>query len=159
MKENIFNNQEAWSSGAILEEMAVSSLTFEIDSQPRCDVVDITSRVAQALTKSGLQAGIVVLFCVGSTGGITTVEYEPGCVQDLDDLFERLAPAHRDYHHEQAWHDGNGYSHVRAALLGPSLTVPFVDGKLRLGTWQQIVSVNFDNRPRTRQIAMQLIGD
>jgi len=95
---------------------------------------------------------------VGATAGVTTVEFEPGLVKDLEEVFEKIAPATLDYHHERTWHDGNGFSHVRASLLKPSITIPFVDKKLRLGTWQQIVVLDFDNRPRRREVALQLIG-
>ncbi len=140
------------------DRVIVRSYTLEVDAEPTCHVVDVTDRVRSRVEDSGLREGIVNLFNVGSTAGITTVEYEPGLVQDLEELFERLAPAHRDYHHEEAWHDGNGFSHMRASLLKPSLAVPVVNGKLELGTWQQIVLINFDNRSRRRKLVVQMMG-
>ncbi|MFQ5738067.1 MAG: secondary thiamine-phosphate synthase enzyme YjbQ [Acidobacteriota bacterium] len=138
--------------------MYAKSFTLKVEAQPTCDVVDLTSQVADHLRESGLREGTVTLFVVGSTAGITTVEFEPGLIKDLEEFFEKVAPATRDYHHEQMWHDGNGYSHIRASLLGPSLTVPFREGRMRLGTWQQIVLINFDNRARSREVAMQVVG-
>ncbi len=138
--------------------MKIQSHSLQVQAKERCDIIDITGRVQQILGESGISDGTLTLFVVGSTGGLTTVEYEPGLVQDLDDLFEKLAPAHRDYHHEQTWHDGNGYSHVRASLLKPDLTIPIVKGIMTLGTWQQIVLINFDNRPRTRKVMVQITG-
>ncbi len=123
------------------------------------DVVDITGETGAAVTKSGIKSGIATLFIMGSTAGLTTVEYEPGLVADLGDAFERVAPRDRPYAHNARWGDGNGHSHVRASLLGPSLTVPFQDGRLLIGTWQQIVLIDFDNRPRRRELAIQLIGE
>jgi secondary thiamine-phosphate synthase enzyme len=110
--------------------------------------------------KSGLQRGVVTVFVVGSTAAVTTVEYEPGLVEDdLAAAFERLAPKDIDYAHNERWGDGNGYAHVRASLIGPSLAVPFVEGKLVCGTWQQIVLVDFDNRPRSRRVVVQMVGE
>jgi secondary thiamine-phosphate synthase enzyme len=106
-----------------------------------------------------MKNGIAVLFVPGSTAGLTTIEYEPGLLADLPEAFERVAPTDKSYHHDQRWGDGNGHAHIRAALIGPSLTVPFSDGRLLLGTWQQIVLLDFDNRPRQRKIAMQLLGE
>ncbi|HLU99658.1 MAG TPA: secondary thiamine-phosphate synthase enzyme YjbQ [Acidobacteriota bacterium] len=105
-----------------------------------------------------METGLLTIHVVGATAGVTTVEFEPGLVKDLEEVFEKIAPATLDYHHERTWHDGNGFSHVRASLLKPSITIPFVDKKLRLGTWQQIVVLDFDNRPRRREVALQLIG-
>jgi secondary thiamine-phosphate synthase enzyme len=139
--------------------MPVSSTTIELRTKGDAQVVDITGEVCAALEKSGLCDGIGCVFVPGATGGVTTIEYEPGCVQDLKRLFDELAPPNRDYEHERRWGDGNGHSHLRAALLGPSLTFPFSDKKPRLGTWQQIVFVDFDNRPRSRQLIVQLVGE
>lgn len=123
------------------------------------DIVDITRDVAEAVRRAGLNHGIVTVFAAGSTAGVTTVEYEDGLVRDLQEAFERLAPSNRPYHHDQRWGDGNGFSHVRASLLGPSLTVPVENGRLTLGTWQQIVLVDFDNRPRRRELVIQIMGE
>jgi secondary thiamine-phosphate synthase enzyme len=124
-----------------------------------CDVRDITSQVEQAVLDSGLQAGIVTVFCAGATGGLTTIEYEDGAVADLKEVLAELIPCNREYQHHRRWGDDNGASHVRAALIGPSLTVPFVDRRLTLGMWQQIIFMNFDTRPRSRQAIVQIIGE
>ena len=139
--------------------MHIENYTLNIDFEPECDVQDVTPAVREKLSESGVTSGQVLVFVVGSTGAVTTVEYEPGCVRDLRDLFDKLAPPTRDYHHEQTWHDGNGFSHMRASLLKPSLIVPVQNGKMRLGTWQQIVVINFDNKSRTREIAVQVMGN
>lgn len=123
------------------------------------DVVDITGETGRAVTKSGLANGVLTLFVMGSTAGLTTVEFEPGLVSDLRSLFDRVAPRGVTYAHDERWGDGNGYSHVRAALLGPSLSVPFGEGRPLLGTWQQVVLIDFDNRPRRREVVVQLIGE
>lgn len=123
------------------------------------DIVDITREVAEAVQRAGLRNGIVTVFVAGSTAGVTTVEYEDGLVRDLQEAFERMAPSERPYHHDRRWGDGNGFSHVRASLLGPSLTVPVENGRLTLGTWQQIVLVDFDNRSRRRELVIQLMGE
>lgn len=121
--------------------------------------LDITERVQEALKEAGLANGIVTLFAVGSTAGLTTIEYEPGAVADLGSAFEIIAPCDGEYQHHLRWHDDNGHSHVRAALLGPSLSIPFISGQLTLGTWQQIVLIDFDTRPRQREIVAQIIGE
>jgi secondary thiamine-phosphate synthase enzyme len=123
------------------------------------DIVDITGAVAEAVAASEISSGTVTVFIAGSTAGVTTVEYEPGLVADLQELWERIAPADIEYQHNRRWHDGNGHSHVRASLLGASLTVPFDKKSLLLGTWQQIVVVDFDNRSRSRQVILQLMGE
>ena len=120
---------------------------------------DLTRPVQEAVRRSGLQAGIVTVFCPSSTSALTTIEYEPGALADLRRLLDELAPADQPYQHNLRWGDGNGHSHLRAALLGPSLTIPFIAGRLTLGTWQQIVYVDFDNRPRQREIVMQIMGE
>jgi secondary thiamine-phosphate synthase enzyme len=137
----------------------VKTHTLRLATQGDSHVIDITRDVASALAETKLKDGIVALFCPGSTGGLTTLEFEDGAVRDLQDCFERLAPRGDGYRHEQAWHDGNGHSHIRAALLGPSMTVPFTAGALVLGTWQQIVFIDFDNRPRQRDVVLQFIGE
>ncbi len=138
--------------------MIVENYTLRVDAEPQCHVVDITSLVAEKVKQSGVRDGLVTVFNVGSTAGVTTVEFEPGCVKDLSDLFDRVAPPTHDYHHEQTWHDGNGYSHMRASLLKPDLSVPVMDRAMRLGTWQQIVLINFDNKARRRTVAVQVLG-
>ena len=131
----------------------------EISTTGQGDARDITSTVAHIVTQSRIQAGIATVFVVGSTAGISTIEFEPGAVHDLNDVFESLAPRDGEYEHHLRWGDDNGSSHARAALLGPSITVPFKDGKLMLGTWQQIALFEFDTRPRRREIVVQLLGE
>ena len=132
---------------------------IKVKTKGNCDVVDITGQVSKAVGQSGIRQGAVTLFNVGSTAGITTTEYEPGLVNyDIEAAFERIAPQNARYEHEETWHDDNGHSHVSASLLGPSLSVPVVNGRLTLGTWQQIILVDFDTRPRTRTIICQIIG-
>jgi secondary thiamine-phosphate synthase enzyme len=123
------------------------------------DVRDITAEVATLVERSGIRAGLVTVFVPGSTAGLTTIEFEAGLVQDLKEAFERLAASDVPYHHDLRWGDGNGFSHVRAALLGPSLSIPLEAGRLTLGTWQQIVLVDMDNRPRTREVIVQIMGE
>ncbi len=123
------------------------------------DVIDITGAVARALKETQLAAGIVTIFCPGSTGGLTTIEYEAGVVADLRQVLDEITPPDRDYRHHARWHDDNGHAHVRAALMGPSLTVPFVGGEMTLGTWQQIVFCDFDTSPRTRTLIVQMMGE
>jgi secondary thiamine-phosphate synthase enzyme len=123
------------------------------------DVHDITSLVHAQVSDSGLRAGIVTVFCPGSTGGLTTIEYESGVVADLQGALEALAPEDRDYLHHRRWGDDNGSAHIRAALVGPSLTVPFVAGRLTVGTWQQIVFLDFDTTPRARKLVVQVMGE
>jgi secondary thiamine-phosphate synthase enzyme len=130
-----------------------------LSTKGNADVLDITHQISQAVAGSGLKNGVATIFCPGSTSALTTIEYEPGCVSDLRRLFDEIAPAGRAYAHEAAWGDGNGHSHIRASLLGPSLSVPFVDGRLTLGTWQQIIYVDFDNRPRRRELVVQVMGE
>jgi secondary thiamine-phosphate synthase enzyme len=121
--------------------------------------VDVTPGVEQVIHESQLKSGVVTLFVVGSTAALTTIEYEPGALADLKRAFEVIAPRDQDYQHHLRWHDDNGHSHVRAALLGPSLSVPFVGGELTLGTWQQIILIDFDTRPRTREVVAQIVGE
>jgi secondary thiamine-phosphate synthase enzyme len=123
------------------------------------DTHDITDAVARAVRESGLISGVVTLFCPSSTSGLTTIEFEPGAVADLKRVFEEMVPSGREYRHNERWGDGNGHSHVRASLLGASLVVPFVDRQLALGTWQQIIYVDFDVRPRSREIVAQMMGE
>lgn len=139
--------------------MINKSSTVRVSTEGFCHVVNITEEVQERVRESGVNRGTVTVFVVGSTAGITTVEYEPGLVKDLEDFYNKLVPPTLDYHHEQTWRDGNGFSHVRASLLKPSLVVPVDDGSMRLGTWQQIVVLDFDNRPRSREIAVQIMGE
>ena len=138
----------------------VKTEQLEIKTEGNCDIVDITDLAQKALARTKIKDGVITLFNVGSTAGITTIEYEPGLIQhDIAEAFERIAPQSAHYHHEQTWHDDNGHSHVRASLLGPSLSIPFCDGKMTLGTWQQIVLVDFDTRSRQRRIICQILGE
>jgi len=123
------------------------------------DIQDITDRVADVVRGSGVRTGLVHVFCLGSTAAVGTIEFEPGLQQDLPDQLDRLLPPSRDYGHEQAWHDGNGHSHLQATLLGPSLTVPIAEGRLVLGTWQQIFHLDCDVRPRQRAVAVTVMGE
>ena len=137
----------------------VSTKELHLNTQGHADMQDITSQVQAAVQDSGLQAGIVTVFCPGSTGGLTTIEYESGVVADLQQILDEIAPPDRDYRHHKRWGDDNGSAHVRAALVGPSLTVPFTEGRLTLGTWQQIVFCDFDTRGRSRQLVIQILGE
>ncbi|HHF51528.1 MAG TPA: YjbQ family protein [Candidatus Aminicenantes bacterium] len=139
--------------------MKVINDSIHLSASGFSDMKDITGEVSSKLSALGLRSGQVTLFVPGSTAGITTIEYEPGLEKDFTELMERVAPSGRTYHHDARWGDGNGFSHVRASLVGPSLTVPFSEGKLVLGTWQQIVFVDFDNRSRSRNIVLQFIGE
>jgi secondary thiamine-phosphate synthase enzyme len=136
-------------------------VTKQIGLSTRGDghMIDITDQVARHIHDSGLRNGTVTLFTPGSTTGLTTTEYESGVVHDLQQMFDRIAPPDLDYRHNLRWGDGNGHAHVRHALLGSSLTIPFVDGRLTLGTWQQVIFVDFDNRPRARSVVVQIMGE
>ncbi|MBI5470943.1 MAG: YjbQ family protein [Ignavibacteriae bacterium] len=138
--------------------MNIHTEEFRISSRGNSEVLDITDQVSAILSKKELREGSATVFVVGSTASITTTEYEPGLRTDIPESLERVAPRNHRYHHDDTWHDGNGHSHVRAAIMGCSLTVPFVNGSLMLGTWQQIVLVDHDNRPRERTIVVQLLG-
>lgn len=137
-------------------EIVTEYITFETGGNS--DIIDITSEVDQCLRGSGLQNGSVLVFVPGATGALTTIEYEPGLVGDLQDALERLAPRGLEYAHNLKWGDGNGHSHIRASMLGPGLTVPFVNGKLALGTWQQVIFIDMDNRARSRKLVVQMTG-
>ena len=139
--------------------MGVETTTFFVESGGFSDVVDITGKVEDALADSELSSGIALLFVAGSTASITTIEFESGAVSDLQRALEHLAPRKGEYDHNQRWHDGNGFAHVRAALLGAGYSLPFVNGKLLLGAWQQVVLVDHDNRPRRREVIVQLVGE
>lgn len=136
-------------------------VTKRIDVQTKgyCDLIDITRQVAGQVNESGVNSGTVTLFVVGSTAGVSTIEFESGLISDFQDMWQRIVPQDIPYQHNLRWGDGNGFSHVRASLLGASLVVPFVNKKLTLGTWQQIVVVDFDNRPRSREIVLQIMGE
>ncbi len=137
----------------------VVSTRFIVPTQGDTDIVDITERVASEAAACKLTGGTVTVFVVGSTAGVSVMEYEPGLVADFKEFWQRIVPQDRPYHHDRAWGEANGYSHVRASLLGPSLVVPLVAGKLALGTWQQIVLVDFDARPRQRDVVVQIVGE
>ncbi len=139
--------------------MKVINDSISLSASGYSDMKDITGEVSSRLASHGLRSGQVTLFVPGSTAGLTTIEFEPGLEKDFTELMERVAPSNKTYHHDARWGDGNGFSHVRASLVGPSLTVPFSDGNLMLGTWQQIVFVDFDNRSRSRNIVLQFIGE
>lgn len=139
--------------------MPTQTEKFSLATKGFTDIHDLTSHVSAELKKVGMLNGSVTVFVSGSTAGVTTIEYEPGLLKDLPAAFEKLAPMNSRYHHNDTWGDGNGYAHVRAALLGPSLVVPFQNGSLLLGTWQQIVLIDFDNRPRRREIVLQFMGE
>jgi secondary thiamine-phosphate synthase enzyme len=138
--------------------MQIKTLSFGIDTNGKTDIIDITSRVQSILNESQFKEGNALVFVPGATAGITTIEYEAGLLKDYPEFLEKIIPSNVTYHHDEAWQDGNGHSHIRAALQGGSFTVPFIDGQLTLGTWQQIILIDFDNRPRKRKIIVQLIG-
>lgn len=137
----------------------VTTQHIHLKTEGHGDIHDITDEIAGAAHESGLRAGTVTVFTPSSTSALTTIEYESGCLSDLNRLFDEIVPPDRDYKHNLRWGDGNGHSHVRAALLGPSLTIPFADGQLTLGTWQQVVFCDFDNRPRRRELVVQIVGE
>jgi len=139
--------------------MVVVSKEIRVQTKGECDIINLTDKVQEAVRNSGLKDGVVTVFVGGSTAAITTIEYEPGLLQDLPAALERIAPKNIEYKHEEMWHDGNGHSHVRASILGTSLVVPFKDGKLCLGTWQQIVLIELDIRARSRNIILQILGE
>jgi len=139
--------------------MTVKTGSISLNTKSDTDIHDITDAIANVISKSGLKVGTVTVFCPSSTSALTTIEYESGAVSDLKRLFEEIISQNREYAHNARWHDGNGHSHVRAALLGPSLTIPFVNGELTLGTWQQVIYVDFDNKPRRRELVLQMIGE
>jgi secondary thiamine-phosphate synthase enzyme len=139
--------------------MTVKTIAITLNTRGDAHMVDITDEAQQAITRSQLTAGIMTLFVPGSTAALTTIEFENGAITDFKRLFDEIADADRHYEHNERWGDGNGHSNVRAALLGPSLTVPFSEGRLLLGTWQQIIVVDFDNRPRSRSIIAQVMGE
>lgn len=137
----------------------VISERIKLNTRGNTDIVDITEKVSESISSSGLRQGVATVFAVGSTVGITMMEYEPGLIADMQQMFEHLAPASTPYRHNLRWGDLNGHSHLRASLLGSSVVVPFAEGRLLTGTWQQIVLIDFDVRPRSRQVIVQIIGE
>jgi len=137
----------------------VITKNISLQTKGECDIIDITAPVQQQLSETSVKDGIATVFITGSTAGVTTIENEPGLISDFKEMWQRVIPKDLAYRHDRAWGEGNGHSHVRASLLGASLAVPFNKGKLALGTWQQIVVVDFDNRPRSRQVLLQIIGE
>ncbi len=139
--------------------MAVEKHSIELKAKGFADIVDVTDKVQRAVSKAKIETGLACVFVSGSTGAVTTIECESALIQDMKEAFERLVSEHVQYHHDLTWGDGNGFSHVRAALVGPSLTVPVSGGKLQLGTWQQIIFIDFDNRPRSRRLSVTVVGE
>ena len=139
--------------------MEIKTEFIQISTRGHSDIVDLTSQVQELVEQSGLNEGQVTVFASGSTAAVTTIEYEPGLLRDIPEVLDRIAPEGAHYHHDATWGDGNGNSHVRSALIGASLTVPFLSGHLLLGTWQQIVFIDCDNRSRQRKIPVQIMGN
>jgi secondary thiamine-phosphate synthase enzyme len=139
--------------------MAIYTAKLTEKTQGHCDIIDITPKVEEQLERQKVRRGLATLFVSGSTASLTTIEYESGVLEDLKELLEKLIPSNRKYRHDDRWGDDNGFSHLRASLLGPSLAIPIDGGRLLLGAWQQIVLLDFDNRPRTREIVLQFMGD
>lgn len=139
--------------------MAIFTFSLPLSTRGSADMIDITGEVAQFVRQTELKSGVVTVFCPSSTSALTTIEYESGALNDLKRLFDEILPQDKNYAHNARWGDGNGHSHVRAALLGPSLSVPFVNSQLALGTWQQVIFVDFDNRPRRRELVVQVMGE
>ena len=137
--------------------MAVYTENFTMHTRGFTDIIDITQKVKSAVYSHNIKSGNVVVALAGSTASITTIEYEPGLIKDLPDVLNDIAPMDKNYHHDDTWHDGNGYAHIRAAIFGSSISVPLIDGALLLGTWQQIVLIDFDNKPRSRNVYVQII--
>ncbi len=139
--------------------MKIINKRIRLNTKGAGDLVNITDKIAQLLQSSKLENGNVTVFNIGSTAAITTFEFEPGLIEDVQEMYEKIVPSNRHYHHDDTWGDANGFSHLRAALQSPSLTIPFEDTKLLLGTWQQVILAEFDNRPRQRNIVIQIIGE
>lgn len=137
----------------------VKAKRIKLSTKGRDDVIDVTGEVEKFVSESKVKNGLATVFISGSTGSVTTIEYEPGLVKDIKAIDEKLIPSNVPYAHDQTWGDANGYAHLRASIIGPSLTVPVVDGELTLGTWQQIVVIDHDNRARTREVVVQVIGE
>ncbi len=138
--------------------MEIITEHIKVSTKGNSEVVDITGEISEKIRKGGLQEGLVTVFVSGSTASVTTTEFEPGLQKDIPEMLERIAPADHRYRHNDTWGDGNGHAHVRASFLGPSLTIPFSKGKMLLGTWQQVVLIDFDNKSRYRDIVLQLMG-
>jgi secondary thiamine-phosphate synthase enzyme len=141
------------------DAMTIMNKKLWVQTSGSGDLINITGEILKLFTQTKLKMGHVVIFHVGSTAAITTFEYEPGMIKDMQELYEKIVPRSKHYHHDETWGDANGFSHLRAALQGPSLTIPFEDGQLLLGTWQQVVLAEFDNKPRRRQVIVQIIGE
>jgi secondary thiamine-phosphate synthase enzyme len=141
-----------------LTKLKVISKTIQLSSKGQDDVIDITKQVSNIVKDSNIENGTVTIFVAGSTAAVTTIEYEPGLINDFPQMLSRIIPKNIEYEHDNTWHDGNGHSHVRASLVGPSLTVPIINGKLTLGTWQQIVLLEMDTRPRNRNLILQIMS-
>ncbi|MAT38589.1 MAG: secondary thiamine-phosphate synthase enzyme [Ectothiorhodospiraceae bacterium] len=139
--------------------MAIVNEFLTLETKGNCDIIDITKRLQLLLSKQKMSAGHALVFVSGSTAALTTIEYEPGLKQDFTEMIDRLVPKSMRYFHEETWNDGNGHSHIRSSLIGPSITIPFGDGEFLLGTWQQVIFVDFDNRPRTRKLVVQFTGE
>lgn len=139
--------------------MKILSDKIKITTKKTGDLVNITGKVTKILRDSALKNGNITVFVVGSTAAITTFEYEPGMIKDMQELCEKLVPSNKHYNHDETWGDANGFSHLRAALFGPSLVIPFEHGEPLLGTWQQVVLAEFDNRPRSREVIVQIVGE
>jgi len=137
----------------------VFNQTLTIETKGFSHIIDITNQLESAVEESGIENGTALVFVPGSTGGVTTIEYEPGLLKDFPELMEKLIPSNRSYHHDQTWHDGNGFSHLRSSLIGTSLVLPIYRGSVIHGTWQQVVIVDFDNRPRRRNVVIHLLGE
>jgi len=139
--------------------VTIRNKTFTEETAGFCDIIDITAKITEYIEHGKIRHGSINVFVSGSTAAITTIEHEPGLVQDLKELVEKLIPSNRRYHHDDRWGDDNGFSHLRASLFGPSVIIPIENGRPLLGTWQQVILLDFDNRPRTREIVVQLIGE
>ena len=137
----------------------IVSKRIQFQTEGHGQILDMTDQVSDALRASGIRSGLVTLFTPSSTSALTTTEYESGTIYDIQQLFDRIAPPDLEYRHNQRWGDGNGHAHARHALLGPSLTIPIIEGQMTLGTWQQIIFVDFDNRPRSRTLVLQMMGE
>ena len=139
--------------------MTVLTKVIQIKSKGEMDIINITNQASAAIGESNIKNGIITVFVSGSTAAVTTIEYEPGLMYDFPEMLSRVAPKDIQYRHDNTWHDGNGHSHVRASLLGPSLTIPIVEGNMSLGTWQQLILLELDTRARNRNVILQLIGE
>jgi len=139
--------------------MKIINERLKLNTRGNPDLLNITEDLSQILNSSKLKNGSLMVFVVGSTAAITTFEYEPGLIEDIRQFYEKIVPKNKNYEHDQTWGDANGFSHLRAALQGPSLSIPFENGRLLLGTWQQVVLAEFDNRPRRREIIVQIVGE